>query len=238
MNTTPTTVPDGINASWYGSLGERVLAHLIDMGISLFIIPIFINTIVYFAQWQTLWYKLMGLKIRNKYAPDATPSMGTLFKRSFSKAFISLSISALFAIAVVFVLDFAWRDPFPTRTSVWIFFIIALLLGSGLTRISVATNPKKQSLHDLVGGTVVIREARPIIVKVISTCIGVTSGLIMIVFVYIVSYITLDLLIYYMDDEPSTVYLQQVKNLLSSPVTRHKRIYEATLLISYGSPTV
>lgn len=73
----------------FGSFRERFIANLIDTWLSLLIIPLFINLIIYFAQGQTIGYKLMGLRIRMKTSPQDMPSLGDLFKRSISKTLIT-----------------------------------------------------------------------------------------------------------------------------------------------------
>lgn len=63
---------------------ERVLASAIDTWLWYLLIPAFFNLYYYFAEWDTIWYKIMWLKIldRNTFA---LPDWWALFWRHFAK---------------------------------------------------------------------------------------------------------------------------------------------------------
>lgn len=80
----------------YWGFWRRFLAYLIDYVLSLLIIPAFISMYYHFKDGQTIWYKVMGLKICN------SEDLENIKVASFMKLFF-YPLSKLINIITLFI---------------------------------------------------------------------------------------------------------------------------------------
>jgi len=143
------TVPveNGIEYTWFR---KRVLAYLCDLWFYTLIIPLFVSIYYYFKEWQTLWYKVLWLSVKNEQS--LKPWRRKLLWRFLAKWYwlILLVFIVMTSLALIF-----WPESLQERSLynwlniisyIWAFFTL-------IYRIPIPFNLKNKWFHDMIAKT-------------------------------------------------------------------------------------
>lgn len=132
----------------------KALAYALDIGISIFIIPIWYNIYHYLKWWQTLGQQRMWIRIYDYYNINTIANIPTLLHRFFIKSLFFL----LWAVVWINIASL-WFEPYLSYQStyrifhsIYIIFMLLWIHGYAFTMIS---NKHSRWLQDIRAGTIV-----------------------------------------------------------------------------------
>lgn len=125
------------------------IAYLIDIGVSVFIIPIIYNIYHYLKRWQTLWQQLMGIRIYRHHHVWRIASITHLLMRFMVKLFF-LATWTIIGINLMTLAMIWWPSDLAHTI-----YLVVMLVWIHLYIYTMFINKHRRWLHDLWSGTIV-----------------------------------------------------------------------------------
>ncbi len=148
-----------IEYSWFW---KRVLAYMCDSWFNTLVIPMFVSIYYYYKDGQTLWYKVMGLSIKNSLYEWVKPGGRRLFGRRLAKWYGLLLLvliiwfvsSALipWADKSILALEEPWSFALILNRIIWTLGLIWLFL-LVFHRVLIPFHKKSKWVHDMIAKT-------------------------------------------------------------------------------------
>lgn len=127
----------------------KLLAYIIDLGISILIFPIIYNVYHYLKWWQTIWQKVMGIRIYSYCHVGIVASIPKLLTRFMIKLWF-LGLWTIIWMNLMYIILYGR----PLYAAATIYTIVMLICIHGYASTMI-TNKYHRWLQDIWAGTIV-----------------------------------------------------------------------------------
>lgn len=135
----------------------KAISYLLDIGISIFILPLIYNIYHYFKRWQTLGQQWMGIRIYRYHSINPVKTIATI-PQLLTRTTIKVGFLLCWAIIGINFI-WLWMVPYVEHNALSPIFqvvyqVIMLICIHGYA-ITMWTNTNRRGLHDIRSNTIV-----------------------------------------------------------------------------------